>query len=54
MFYTVVEVAKVLNVPVAQVYALVHTKGFPCKRIGRHYRIHKVKLEQWAMNFSGC
>jgi len=54
MFYTVDQTAVYLGVPVSQVYTLVKTKGFPVKRIGRHYRIHKAKLEQWSTNFSEC
>lgn len=50
-FFTVADTAVYLGVPVSQVYSLVHSKGFPCKKIGRHYRIHKKSLEQWSTNF---
>ena len=54
MFYTVPEVARYLGVPVSQVYALVRSKGFPVKKIGRHYRILKTGLENWCTNFNAC
>jgi len=50
-FYTVPETAIYLGVNVSQVYALVKSEGFPCKKIGRHYRIHKAKLYEWATSF---
>ncbi|SFL65580.1 helix-turn-helix domain-containing protein [Pelosinus propionicus] len=51
-FYTPLETAAYLGVPVSQVYALVKTKGFPVKRIGRHYRINIKSLQQWSTDFS--
>lgn len=50
-FFTVSETAEVLGVPVSQVYSLVKTKGFPVKKIGRHYMVHKKKLDEWSTNF---
>ncbi len=49
-FYTVEQVAEYLNVPKMQAYALVKSKDFPVsvKKIGRHYRISIVSLQQWA------
>jgi len=51
-FLTVEATARYLDVPISQVYALVKTKGFPVKRIGRHYRIHWESLKQWSTNFA--
>ena len=53
-FLTVDQVAQYLSVNNAQVYALVKSKDFPVvvKRIGRHYRINRKSLEQWATGLS--
>jgi len=49
-FYTVEEVSQYLGVNISQAYSLVKSKDFPVvvKRIGRHYRINRKSLEQWA------
>ena len=51
-FISVEEASVYLGVPSAQVYALVKSKGFPVRRIGRHYRIHVESLIQWSTDFS--
>ena len=51
MFYTVGEVAELLNVPNAQAYILCKSKDFPAKKIGRHWRISKPGFEKWVATF---
>lgn len=53
-FYSVKDTAKYLGVPVSQCYTLVRSKGFPVKRVGRHYLVHIESLKAWSTDFTGC
>jgi len=46
---TVPETAKYLSLPVSKVYELVKGKDFPAIKMGKNWRIHKEKLEQWLL-----
>ena len=44
---TVDETAEYLKVPVSQIYMLVKLDDFPAFKVGKHWRIHKNKLDSW-------
>lgn len=47
---TVSQAAEYLNLPVSKIYELVRSKGFPALKLGKHWRIHKERLDQWLHN----
>lgn len=44
---TVPQAAERLNLPVTKVYELVRSKDFPAAKIGKSWRIHGDRLDQW-------
>jgi len=48
IYLTIQETAQYLNVPTKQIYNLAKLKSFPAKKIGKHWRIHRPKLDEWA------
>ncbi|MDF2499383.1 MAG: Helix-turn-helix domain [Anaerosporomusa subterranea] len=45
------EVAERLNVSRTTVYEIIHSKGFPLKKLGpKKYRVYRDKLERWIEN----
>lgn len=45
--YKLKEAAKYLNVCPMTMYRLIKRGDIPCRRLGGHYRIHKVRLDEW-------
>ena len=43
-FITVKELENLLKISTPKAYELVHSKGFPTVKVGRNYRINKMKL----------
>jgi len=41
---TAKEVERLFKLSTPKVYELIHSKGFPTVRIGKHYRVDKQKL----------
>jgi len=44
---TVDEVAVYLRIPRASVYKLAQQGKIPCQKVGRHWRFHRMALEEW-------
>lgn len=47
-FYTIEQAAEYIGVPRCQVYNLCKSEGFPAKKIGKQWRIHRKSLEEWS------
>lgn len=47
--FTVPETAQYLNIPVSKIYELVRAKDFPALKLGKSWRIHKERLDQWLL-----
>ena len=47
---TVSQAAEYLNLPVSKIYELVKAKDFPALKLGKSWRIHKERLDQWLLN----
>ncbi len=41
---TAKELERLFKLSTPRVYELIHSKGFPTVRIGKHYRVNKEKL----------
>lgn len=48
LFFNVEELIKILGISRTTAYALVHTKGFPCGRIGSRILIQKDAFLDWV------
>lgn len=48
----IAEIAVYLNIPIKAVYGLVQTSHFPAFKIGKHWRVHLIELNQWAREHS--
>jgi excisionase family DNA binding protein len=46
---TIPQAAEYLNLPVSKVYELVRSKDFPAAKIGKNWRIHRERLDQWFL-----
>ena len=44
---TVDEVAAYLRIPRGSVYKLAQQGPIPCQKVGRHWRFHRVALDEW-------
>ena len=49
-FITVKELENLLKISTPKAYELVHSKGFPTVKVGRNYRINKMKLLEMIDN----
>lgn len=47
---TAADVAKVLGISKQNAYSLCHSKGFPCKQIGKRLIIPKPAFTKWMEN----
>ncbi len=44
---TPMDIAKVLNISKNTAYEMVHSKDFPCFKVGKQYRIRRERFFQW-------
>lgn len=53
MILTIEDLMRLLGIGRNKAYALMHSSGFPCMRVGRTYFITKKNLLKWLENNTG-
>lgn len=41
------DISAVLGISKNSTYALIHSRGFPAFQVGKQYRVHRDKFENW-------
>ncbi len=44
---TVDELSTYLKIPKSTLYKLVREGKVPCRKVGRHWRFHRVAIDEW-------
>ena len=48
IFFNIEETSEYLGLPIRKVYNMCIDKELPAVKLGKYWKVHRVKLEKWA------